>query len=72
MVAAAVGAHSIVAALLPLNDVVKLPDVPFRILAACAKDEYRKPMPGMWNELERIFKEDNVEISRFQPDYTIF
>ncbi|KIM57653.1 hypothetical protein SCLCIDRAFT_1219345 [Scleroderma citrinum Foug A] len=41
-----------------------LPDVPFRILAACAKDEYRKPMPGMWNELERIFKEHDVEIDK--------
>ena len=23
-------------------------------------------MPGIWNELGRIFKEDDVEISRFQ------
>ena len=44
----------------------QLPDVPFRILAACAKDEYRKPMLGMWNELERIFKEHDVEIGRFK------
>ncbi|KAG6335223.1 hypothetical protein ID866_3868 [Astraeus odoratus] len=41
-----------------------LPHVPFRILAACAKDGYRKPMPGMWYELERIFKEHNVEIDK--------
>lgn len=39
-----------------------LPDVPFRILAASAKDGFRKPMPGMWNELERIFAEDGVRI----------
>ncbi|KAL4065401.1 polynucleotide kinase 3 phosphatase-domain-containing protein [Scleroderma yunnanense] len=41
-----------------------LPDVPFRILAASAKDGYRKPMPGMWTELERIFKEHGVEINK--------
>lgn len=40
----------------------KLPDVPFRLFAACAKDGYRKPMPGMWYELERIFKEQHVDI----------
>ncbi|KAF9239632.1 HAD-like domain-containing protein [Melanogaster broomeanus] len=39
-----------------------LPTVPFRLFAACAKDGYRKPMPGMWYEIERIFKEQNVEI----------
>jgi len=44
----------------------QLPDVPFRILAACAKDGHRKPMPGMWSELERIFKEHEVEIGRFK------
>ncbi|KAG9318286.1 polynucleotide kinase 3 phosphatase-domain-containing protein [Chiua virens] len=41
-----------------------LPDVPFRLFAACAKDGYRKPMPGVWYELERIFKEQHVEIDR--------
>ncbi|KAF9228631.1 PNK3P-domain-containing protein [Gyrodon lividus] len=41
-----------------------LPTVPFRLLAARAKDEYRKPMPGMWYELQRIFKERNVEIDK--------
>ncbi|KAH7889885.1 polynucleotide kinase 3 phosphatase-domain-containing protein [Phlebopus sp. FC_14] len=41
-----------------------LPSVPFRLFAACAKDGYRKPMPGIWYELERIFKEDNVEIDK--------
>lgn len=40
----------------------KLPDVPFRLFAACAKDGYRKPMPGMWYELERIFKEQHIDI----------
>ncbi|KAI9569087.1 polynucleotide kinase 3 phosphatase-domain-containing protein [Boletus coccyginus] len=41
-----------------------LPDVPFHIFAACAKDGYRKPMPGMWYELERIFKEQHVDIDK--------
>ncbi|KAF8436933.1 polynucleotide kinase 3 phosphatase-domain-containing protein [Boletus edulis BED1] len=41
-----------------------LPDVPFRLFAACAKDGYRKPMPGMWYELERIFKEHHVDIDK--------
>lgn len=44
------------------NTVIQLPDVPFRLFAACAKDGYRKPMPGMWYELERIFKEHHVDI----------
>ncbi|KAG5643898.1 hypothetical protein DXG03_009469 [Asterophora parasitica] len=43
-----------------------LPDVPFRLFAASAKDGYRKPMPGMWTELERIFVEDGVTIDKAQ------
>ncbi|KAI1790709.1 PNK3P-domain-containing protein [Ganoderma leucocontextum] len=39
-----------------------LPDVPFHIFAATEKDGYRKPIPGMWYELERIFAEQNVQI----------
>ncbi|KAI0713316.1 PNK3P-domain-containing protein [Earliella scabrosa] len=39
-----------------------LEDVPFRIFAATEKDGYRKPIPGMWYELERIFAQDNVQI----------
>ncbi|KAG8928212.1 hypothetical protein FRC02_007217 [Tulasnella sp. 418] len=39
-----------------------LPDVPFRIFAATAKDVYRKPMLGTWFALERIFAEDGVAI----------
>lgn len=31
-------------------------------MAATQRDQYRKPMPGMWYELERIFKNDGVEI----------
>lgn len=45
----------------------KLPDVPFRLFAACAKDGYRKPMPGMWYELERLFKEHHVDIGTYAP-----
>ncbi|KAG6813109.1 hypothetical protein H0H92_013963 [Tricholoma furcatifolium] len=41
-----------------------LSDVPFRLFAATAKDGYRKPMPGMWTELERIFRQDGVEIDK--------
>ena len=36
--------------------------MPFRLLAATGKDQYRKPMPGMWHEIERIFKEEGVQI----------
>ncbi|KAG5735527.1 Bifunctional polynucleotide phosphatase/kinase [Termitomyces sp. T112] len=43
-----------------------LPNVPFRLFAATAKDGFRKPMPGMWTELVRIFREDGFEIDRVQ------
>ncbi|KAJ7144863.1 polynucleotide kinase 3 phosphatase-domain-containing protein [Mycena crocata] len=32
-----------------------IPGVPFRLFAATAKDNYRKPMTGMWQELESLF-----------------
>ncbi|KAF5330357.1 hypothetical protein D9619_005663 [Psilocybe cf. subviscida] len=41
-----------------------LEDVPFRLLAATQKDQYRKPMPGMWYEVERIFSEEGVAIDK--------
>ncbi|KAK7063808.1 polynucleotide kinase 3 phosphatase-domain-containing protein [Favolaschia claudopus] len=41
-----------------------LPDVPFRIFGAVAKDRYRKPMTGMWDELEKIYAEDGVQIDK--------
>ncbi|KAG7452953.1 PNK3P-domain-containing protein [Guyanagaster necrorhizus] len=41
-----------------------LSEVPFRMLAATAKDEYRKPMPGMWNELTGIFEAEGVFIDK--------
>ncbi|KZT54581.1 PNK3P-domain-containing protein [Calocera cornea HHB12733] len=37
-------------------------DVPFRILAANAKDEFRKPMIGMWDAVEEVLRNDGVEI----------
>ncbi|KAF5386673.1 hypothetical protein D9615_001745 [Tricholomella constricta] len=46
-----------------------LSNVPFRLFAATAKDGYRKPMPGMWSELERILHEDGVEIDKSQSFY---
>ncbi|KAJ6601379.1 polynucleotide kinase 3 phosphatase-domain-containing protein [Mycena vulgaris] len=39
-----------------------LPDLPFRLFAATAKDNYRKPMTGMWGELERLYAQDGVQI----------
>ena len=33
-------------------------------MAATGKDQYRKPMPGMWHELEKIFTEEGVTIGR--------
>ncbi|KAJ7733566.1 polynucleotide kinase 3 phosphatase-domain-containing protein [Mycena maculata] len=41
-----------------------LPEVPFRLFAATGKDNYRKPMIGMWEELEKLFAEDGVQIDK--------
>lgn len=41
-----------------------LPDVPFRLYAATAKDSYRKPMPGIWYEIERAARMDGIEIDK--------
>jgi len=41
-----------------------VPELPFRIFAATARDGHRKPMPGMWFELERIFAQDGVTIDK--------
>ncbi|KAF9493422.1 PNK3P-domain-containing protein [Pleurotus eryngii] len=43
-----------------------LPDVPFQLFAATAKDGFRKPMPGMWTELERMIAESGQEINKDQ------
>jgi hypothetical protein len=39
--------------------------VPFHIFAATGRDLYRKPMPGMWYELERTFAEAGVVIGKY-------
>lgn len=39
-----------------------LPNVPFRIFAASADDEYRKPMLGMLHALRDIYVSENVEM----------
>ncbi|KAI0075790.1 PNK3P-domain-containing protein [Panus rudis PR-1116 ss-1] len=39
-----------------------IPDLPFRIFAATAKDGYRKPMPGMWYELEKIAAAEGLQV----------
>ncbi|KAF8623947.1 hypothetical protein AX15_006112 [Amanita polypyramis BW_CC] len=41
-----------------------LPDTPFRLFAATAKDRYRKPMPGIWYEFERIAHSTGLEIDK--------
>jgi hypothetical protein len=41
---------------------MQIPDVPFHIFAAIARDGFRKPMPGIWHELEHIFRGDGVTI----------
>jgi bifunctional polynucleotide phosphatase/kinase len=38
--------------------------VPFRIFAASADDEYRKPMLGMLHALEDIYTSENVEMGK--------
>ncbi|KAF5372986.1 hypothetical protein D9758_001788 [Tetrapyrgos nigripes] len=42
---------------------------PFQLFAATAKDNYRKPMLGMWQELTRIYKKDGVEIDKSNSFY---
>jgi len=46
-----------------------VPELPFRIFAATAKDGHRKPMPGMWFELERIFAKDRITIDKSASYY---
>lgn len=46
---------------------MQLKDVPFWMFAATARDEYRKPMLGMWWELEKIFNAQGVKIGEETP-----
>ncbi|KAI0693882.1 PNK3P-domain-containing protein [Cytidiella melzeri] len=39
-----------------------IPNVPFHIFAATEKDGFRKPMPGIWYEIQRIFQEKGTHI----------
>jgi bifunctional polynucleotide phosphatase/kinase len=39
-----------------------MPTVPFRLLAATSSDGFRKPLPGMWWQLEKIYAEGNATI----------
>jgi bifunctional polynucleotide phosphatase/kinase len=50
---------------------LQLQDVPFRIFGAKAKDQFRKPMPGMWYELENLFGKDGIEIGVLFPRYVL-
>ena len=49
----------------------QLPEVPFRVFAAGHYDFYRKPLPGTWTVLERVFGEDNVKIGQNCPDIAL-
>lgn len=49
-----------------------IPDVPFRVFAATAKDGYRKPLPGMWTELESILKQDDIIIGAIIISYVYY
>ncbi|KAJ7070578.1 polynucleotide kinase 3 phosphatase-domain-containing protein [Mycena amicta] len=46
-----------------------IPNIPLRIFAAAAKDNFRKPMIGIWDELERIFAEDEIKIDKYASFY---
>lgn len=41
---------------------LQLHDTPFRIFAATKRDVFRKPMPGMWYEIESMFKSSGVDV----------
>ncbi|KAG8909777.1 hypothetical protein FRC00_009469 [Tulasnella sp. 408] len=42
-----------------------IPTVPFRIFVASSKDQYRKPIPGTWFELEKLYKNEGIEIGEY-------
>lgn len=50
----------------------QLPNVPFRIFAASADDEYRKPMLGMLHALEGIYTSGNAKMGKFHHRSTVF
>jgi hypothetical protein len=44
----------------------QMPEVPFHIFAATGRDQFRKPMPGIWFELCALFAQSGVTIGRFR------
>lgn len=46
-----------------------LPAVPFRVFVATSKDQYRKPIPGTWFELEKLFRNEGIEIDLSKSYY---
>lgn len=44
-------------------------DVPFRVFASTQRDAYRKPIPGMWWELETLYKRAGKDIGAFLPAF---
>lgn len=45
----------------------QLPEVPFRIMAAMHDDRFRKPNVGMWDELKRLYGQQDITIGEFSP-----
>jgi len=41
-----------------------IPDIPFTLFAATAKDSYRKPAPGMWTRMESLFEVASISIDK--------
>lgn len=52
--------------------IAQCPDLPFRIFGAKEKDGFRKPMPGVWYELQKIFADHGVDIGPFSCHFTVF
>ena len=65
LIAASVGQHLFRDCAHSTQGFPQLPSVPFRIFAAAADDEYRKPMLGMLHALKDIYTSENVELGKF-------
>jgi len=64
LIAASVGQHWFCDCAHSTQGFPQLPNVPFRIFAAAADDEYRKPMLGMLHALKDIYTSENVEMGK--------
>lgn len=62
--------HSQALKLNPYVDFSQIPDIPFLILAATSRDQYRKPIPGMWWELQKLWENKGVEIGEHPSNNT--